>query len=149
MVQAVEFTLSVVTAYALLGFVVAVALHLGGLRGIDPATRGAGFFFRALITPGMIALWPILLHKWVRARSGHNPLGEPDRPIRPNTLRMVHGLAFKTLVAILPILFAAGILARAGITLQAQTWPDAPSELEMRSAAEGNKSETHENLARH
>lgn len=149
MVQAVEFTLSVVTAYSLIGFVVAVALHLGGLRGIDPATRGAGFFFGALITPGMIALWPILLHKWVRVRAGHNPLGEPDRPIRPSSLRKIHGLAFKTLVAILPILFAAGILARAGMTLEAQTWPEAPNESEMLSAAEGNKSETHENLARH
>ena len=59
--QIVSQLLLLIGAYAAAGLLCAVWLHWSGLRRIDPGVEGAGLFFRLLITPGMIALWPLLL----------------------------------------------------------------------------------------
>ncbi|MDX9910809.1 MAG: hypothetical protein RBS39_03150 [Phycisphaerales bacterium] len=56
--------------YVLMGVVVATLFHARGLARVDPTTRGAGWAFRAIITPGLIALWPWVCVAWKRRASG-------------------------------------------------------------------------------
>ena len=50
--------------YVLVGLLFALAFVLAGVRRIDPdaveGTRG----FRALIFPGVVALWPLMALRW-------------------------------------------------------------------------------------
>jgi hypothetical protein len=43
-----------------------------GLTRIDHGAKGAGLGFRLLILPGLIALWPLMLIRWL---SGGQPHG--------------------------------------------------------------------------
>lgn len=56
----------VLFVYALLGFVIGVFVVLLGFSRIDPLIRSSSFSVRLLLLPGVIALWPIMLTKWVR-----------------------------------------------------------------------------------
>lgn len=52
--------------YLLAGAVLAVVLHAGGLRRIDATAARGSPGFRAVITPGLVLLWPVLLPRWWR-----------------------------------------------------------------------------------
>lgn len=52
--------------YALLGALYAVGFLTRRIQRVDPAAQGAGWGFRLLLAPGVIALWPLL---WLRTRS--------------------------------------------------------------------------------
>lgn len=53
-------------AYAAIGFTFAIAFVSLGIHHVDPATRGAGLGFRLIVLPGVAALWPWLLYKWLQ-----------------------------------------------------------------------------------
>jgi hypothetical protein len=55
----------VVEIYLALGLVFAVAFAARGVDAIDPAARGSTRGFRLMIVPGAIALWPLLLRRWL------------------------------------------------------------------------------------
>ena len=55
--------------YVILGAIFAVAFVARGVDRIDSAARGTGLGFRALILPGVVALWPVLLRRWWGAKS--------------------------------------------------------------------------------
>ena len=57
-----------VLVYLALGAVFGVAFLARGLEVVDPAARGTGFGFRAILIPGILGLWPYLLLRWVRSR---------------------------------------------------------------------------------
>lgn len=78
-------------AYLLAGAIVSVPVHLRGLSRIDPATAGAGLLFRGLITPGLVALWPLLLLRWRQATRGQDTAGALESPLTPEGLRRAHG----------------------------------------------------------
>jgi len=59
--------LTVAAAYVAAGLPFAVAFVTVGVGRIDHAARGASLAFRLIIFPGTIALWPLLLAKWVRS----------------------------------------------------------------------------------
>ena len=54
-------------AYAVVGTVVAVPFVIAGIGRVDPAARSAPWTFRALVFPGVVALWPLLLSRWLKA----------------------------------------------------------------------------------
>jgi hypothetical protein len=56
--------LAVIALHAALGALFAIVFHWRGLARIDAAAAHAGLGFRALVTPGAIALWPLLAHRW-------------------------------------------------------------------------------------
>jgi len=56
----VEFFLLLAGAYLALGLLFAFAFQLVGLSKLDAGSRSAGVGFRLLITPGIVALWPLL-----------------------------------------------------------------------------------------
>lgn len=51
--------------YALFGAFFALAFVTFGVQRVDPNAKGSGVVFRLLIFPGSIALWPLLLKRWV------------------------------------------------------------------------------------
>lgn len=65
--------------YVLAGTLFALAFVSLGVSRIDPNARGAGARFRALIFPGSVALWPLLLSRWVRGLHEPPLEGNPHR----------------------------------------------------------------------
>lgn len=53
-------------AYAAIGAVFGLAFVLRAASRIDPAAEGMPWSARALILPGVAALWPLMLCKWLR-----------------------------------------------------------------------------------
>ncbi|MGH9843210.1 MAG: hypothetical protein ACREEM_31105 [Blastocatellia bacterium] len=47
--------------YAAIGMFFSIWFVGAGVDRMDPAARGAGLWFRLLIVPGVVALWPLLL----------------------------------------------------------------------------------------
>ena len=58
--------LAAVTTYVVLGVMFACAYLLVGVDRLDSQATGAGIGFRIAIAPGVVALWPLLLRRWIR-----------------------------------------------------------------------------------
>jgi len=93
--------------YIGLGVLVSVYLHLWGLTRLDSGVKGAGWFFRVLVTPGLVALWPVLLH---RLRDPVAP--DPAAPVPPRRLRATHGFVMLLLAVFLPVLVGIALVYR-------------------------------------
>jgi hypothetical protein len=52
-------------AYAAVGCIFAVAFVTAGIQRVDPQAIGAGLGFRMIVFPGVAALWPWLLYRWL------------------------------------------------------------------------------------
>lgn len=63
-----ETIVIVVAAYAALGAVVALGFVLRGLPRVDSAAAHSPLGFRLLIFPGLAALWPWALVRWLTLR---------------------------------------------------------------------------------
>ena len=109
MVEIVRIGLWLLAAHVAAGAVFAVLFHRRGAAAIDPAAQHTGWGFRLVITPGIIVLWPLLALRWQRTASGRTFLGEPDAPVAPRRLRDVHGLAWKALAVLIPLVLAAAL----------------------------------------
>ena len=59
----------VLGSYLVLGIAFALPFVLRGVASIDDSAREASWGFRILILPGVIALWPVMLIKWLHGRS--------------------------------------------------------------------------------
>jgi hypothetical protein len=64
--QAAGWIVTLLGLYAGSGLVFAIPFVIAGVDRIDPAARLSGWGFRLMIVPGVIALWPILLLRWIR-----------------------------------------------------------------------------------
>ena len=51
--------------YLIIGVIIALSVQPKGLKKIDPSVEGAGVWFRVLTFAGIVALWPVILFKWV------------------------------------------------------------------------------------
>lgn len=72
-IETIEAVLEGVALYAAAGAVFAALFLSLGLSRIDNGAKGAGLGFRLLIIPGLIALWPLMLIRWL---SGGQPHGD-------------------------------------------------------------------------
>jgi hypothetical protein len=72
-IETVEAVLGGMALYAAVGAVFAALFLIIGLNRIDNGAKGAGLGFRLLIIPGLIALWPLMLFRWL---SGGQPHGD-------------------------------------------------------------------------
>ena len=52
--------------YLLLGFVFAIVFIAVGAGRLDEKAKGTSWWFKVLIFPGSMALWPVLLLKWIK-----------------------------------------------------------------------------------
>jgi hypothetical protein len=67
-VSPAEIVVALALAYLGLGALVATLFSLRWVAGVDHTARGAGWGFRAIIWPGAVMLWPLVL-AWVRRGS--------------------------------------------------------------------------------
>lgn len=73
MIGFAEALVALVGVYVLVGALFAVPFAVKGVEAVDPGAVGSPWSFRLLITPGVIALWPLLARRW---RSGGGPPDE-------------------------------------------------------------------------
>ena len=70
--------------YLGIGLVFAIPFVLAGAQRMDPHARYGSWGFRLLILPGTMALWPLLLWRWIKGVSAppeeHNAHRQPARP---------------------------------------------------------------------
>lgn len=112
MEDAVRVLLAVLGIYGLLGIILFVPFHRFALPAIDESARGASWGFKILVSPGLIALWPVILAKWRTARRGGNPHGSPDAPVSSLGIRRGQSLLVKLIAIIIPLLAAAVVVGR-------------------------------------
>jgi hypothetical protein len=53
--------------YLLIGLLFTIVFLFKGLTKVDVNATGTKIGFKLLILPGAIALWPILLYKWIKS----------------------------------------------------------------------------------
>jgi hypothetical protein len=58
--------LTIVASYAAAGLLFAIYFAVTGVSRLDKAARGTSVFFRLLIVPGAVALWPFLAMRLIR-----------------------------------------------------------------------------------
>lgn len=68
-----QMLVAILTAYAGLGFLFALAFVTRGVGRVDPLAHVVPWTFRLLIMPGTIVCWPLLLVRWVNG-SGAPPV---------------------------------------------------------------------------
>lgn len=66
-VDVAEMILSAAGAYVLAGLVFALLFLVFGLRRVDALAADGSSAFKALILPGIVGLWPIILLLWLNA----------------------------------------------------------------------------------
>ena len=107
--------------YLATGIVLLIPMHRRILPRLDASADGASWGFRIVVSPGVVALWPVLLLKWRAALRGENPHGSPDRPVSSLGIRRLQSFFVKLLAITLPLLLAAALYTRPA--------PPTPSEL--------------------
>lgn len=65
-ITAAEWVVNLLTVYAALGVLFAIAFVGTGIKKVDPVARDSGLGFRLIILPGVVALWPLLAVRWIR-----------------------------------------------------------------------------------
>ena len=76
------WTVTALTLYALAGLAFALVFVARGVPRVDPAASGAPLGFRLLVLPGVAAVWPLFLGRWLR---GAGP------PVERNAHRVAAG----------------------------------------------------------
>lgn len=72
-VQIASVLVDLAIVYAALGLGFAILFVAIGLPRVDHAAAEAPWSFRLVILPGVAALWPLMLRKWVGASSKGRP----------------------------------------------------------------------------
>lgn len=62
-----EWFVGLLEVYITLGLMFAIIFVWRGVQRVDPAAQSAPLSFRFLLLPGVWALWPLLLRRWLRA----------------------------------------------------------------------------------
>ncbi|MEO8195663.1 MAG: hypothetical protein ABI689_02960 [Thermoanaerobaculia bacterium] len=76
-------------AYAALGLLFALVFLSRGIARVDPGAAGSGWGFRLIVLPGVVALWPFLLRRWLAGggvsieRNAHRQAAAAVEVVRP------------------------------------------------------------------
>ena len=62
----VNLFVMLLSAYAGAGLLFAIAFVTWGIERVDAQAKGAGLGFRLIVVPGVAALWPLMLRRWMR-----------------------------------------------------------------------------------
>jgi hypothetical protein len=65
--------------YAAIGSLFALAFVSAGITRVDAEAKGSGWGFRAIIFPGVVAFWPLLLSRWARGITEPPTQKDPHR----------------------------------------------------------------------
>ena len=78
-IQTVAALLDGAVLYAAIGFLFALAFLTVGIGRIDPGARSSGLGFRLTVLPGVVALWPLMLVRWVVGGAPHGGDARDDK----------------------------------------------------------------------
>ena len=67
--QLAELFLGGLAAYTATGVAFSAVFVLFGIHRVDPVAEHAPIGFRLIVMPGVAALWPLLLTRWLKAVS--------------------------------------------------------------------------------
>jgi len=67
--EAIKFLVNVFYLYLLAGVIFVSFFLWRGAAVLDESAKGISWKTRALLFPGSVALWPVLLRKWLKAAS--------------------------------------------------------------------------------
>jgi len=76
------WSVRLLTLYVAFGIVFSLPFVLRGVNRIDPVAAQGTWGFRLIILPGVVALWPLLLARWLkgapppRERNAHRDAAE-------------------------------------------------------------------------
>ena len=56
--------------YTTIGLLFAAVFLMTGIKHVDPASTGSSVGFRLIILPGVAALWPLMLKRWIQGKGG-------------------------------------------------------------------------------
>lgn len=56
-----------VAIYTFIGLLFGLPFVTWGVSRVDPSAKGAGVGSRLMILPGVMAFWPLLARRWLRA----------------------------------------------------------------------------------
>lgn len=104
--SAFSMLLLVCAAYAMAGVSTAVWFYAWHIKRLDAPAAGGSIGFRILVTPGVIALWPLILMMTLRPQMGAGP-------DRAEELRRNHRMAILILTVAGALVFAAALIWRA------------------------------------
>ena len=62
-----EILVGALAIYGLVGVIFAAAFVALGITRVDPVAQHAPLGFRLIVMPGVAALWPLLLRRWLRS----------------------------------------------------------------------------------
>lgn len=80
-----EWIVNLAMMYAAFGIVFAVAFIIFGIGKIDQAAKGSPAMFRLLVLPGVAALWPLLLKRWLGGQTHPPAENNPHRKASLNS----------------------------------------------------------------
>ena len=66
MTTVAEWFVNILSCYAALGMLFAIAFVTIGIGQVDPLAKGTGVGFRLIILPGVAGLWPMFLARWFK-----------------------------------------------------------------------------------
>ena len=64
--MAAQWLVNILVGYAALGLLFAILFVSVGVSRVDPVAKGSSIGFRIVILPGVAALWPLLLGRWLK-----------------------------------------------------------------------------------
>jgi hypothetical protein len=96
--------------YGLVGVLLLVPFHRFAVPVIDQSASGASWGFKVVVSPGLVALWPVILWKWNTARRGGHAHGRPDAPVSSLRIRQSQSLLLKLIAIAIPLLAAGALL---------------------------------------
>ena len=71
--------------YVAIGVIFAIPFVIRGVNRVDPGAADGTWGFRLIIVPGVVALWPILMRRWItgapppRERNAHRDATASER----------------------------------------------------------------------
>ena len=96
-----DLLLLILAIYLLLGALFALPFVFVGVNQIDSSASDSSLTFRLVIMPGVIALWPLMLLKWLGARKQLDvPADQSMRGLRAWHLALMLVLGFFALAAV-------------------------------------------------
>ena len=110
--------------WGIVGALVAALFLSIGIDQIDEDARGA-YWFRPLLVPGILLLWPLVLWRWWVIESGRDRWQKRHAPPR-----RAHAPAWLLLAVLIPLILAAALLLR-------QPWPAHIAPQQLSPAADG------------
>ncbi|HMK19591.1 MAG TPA: hypothetical protein VK492_15420 [Chitinophagaceae bacterium] len=65
----IQILLIVTAIYLLGGVLFVIPFLMNGLDKVDEGANGSTIGFKIIIIPGVIVFWPVLLSKWMKAKT--------------------------------------------------------------------------------